>query len=187
MELEHTDVLGSTLPEIAAAKVGVAKPGTPVVVATQSSKAVENVVASEARKVDCGPILKVSSECQAAYRPMDPKGREGGRNRRSYIFKVGHGSSHPAREVEGLLPLPKFVIENFKTALVAATCLEEILNLEISDTDVGDALSNHQLTGRFQVLPGWAPGDSIVLDGAHTQISAENLGECFLPRRSSAK
>ncbi|QDZ20555.1 folylpolyglutamate synthetase [Chloropicon primus] len=172
LELEHTDVLGERLEDIVAAKVGVVKRGTPLVVANQSSKALENLVAEEANSLGCGRVMRTSVECQVAYHHRDDDS-----GRRDYSFAV-RGSPSSRRELRQAR-LPKFVVDNASTALVAAEFLASGFGIDIRDEDVEGALRDHQLPGRFQILPGRG-GGAIVLDGAHTPKSAKVLVDTLI-------
>ena len=165
LEREHTEVLGDTIEEIASAKVGVVKPGTPVVVAPQSSLALENLVAAEAERLGCGGVIRASRECHVAYSVSS----EGARD---YMFALGGAE---AWEIRDCL-VPQFVAENARTAIAAAAVLAPGFGVEIGQADVAGGLRGSGLPGRFQVLGGGAA----VLDGAHTQRSARVLVDSLL-------
>ena len=56
VSLDHTDILGNTLTEIASEKSGVIKPGVPVIIAPQEPEALE-VILSKCKDLNCLPVL----------------------------------------------------------------------------------------------------------------------------------
>lgn len=65
IELEHTEILGHTRPEIAAEKAGIIKPGTLVVTALDPADPAGEVVARRAEETGC-PVFWVSAPADAS-------------------------------------------------------------------------------------------------------------------------
>lgn len=171
LELEHTEVLGDDIRDIAAAKVGVVKPGTPLLVAAQSTRALENLVAAEGHEAGCGEIIRTNEACAVGYR------EEGEGLERDYVFAVRDNGARRVTEVRGVVA-PRFVIENFSTALVAARLVARDLGMDLTEDAIAGALQDHRLPGRFEIILDGSEGDGeavVVLDGAHTPQSAKVL------------
>ena len=56
IDYDHTDLLGETLPEIAAEKAGIIKPGVPVVIGTRND-AYFSVFIEKARAMQCDLVF----------------------------------------------------------------------------------------------------------------------------------
>ncbi len=180
ISLDHTEILGSTLTEIATDKAGVIKPGTSVVMGLQSA------VAERA-------IVRRSQEAGATLRPVRERvwieGREPGRHTQRVILRV------EGRRMELTLPLQgRHQAENAGTAVLAVTCLVEKLKgrqslatalrdafredspeargLAVPVQTIIDGLQRATLRGRFEQL---AEGPPVIADVAHNVASARAL------------
>ena len=181
LEEEHTDVLGEKISDIISAKVGVVKRGTPIVVAAQSSREIEDTVVQKALSLECGTLLRTSEVCKVAESGCDGDGSSG---EKSLSFEIesdflgdSSASSRTYTNVVADSQSPAFVVENFRTALTAATLLtlQSDLGIEVVEDDVQNVLLEHKLPGRFQVLARGEDRHAVVLDGAHTPNSARAL------------
>lgn len=154
LDLEHTAVLGNTLPEIAAQKAGIIKRGRPVAVSLQPADALAVIARTAA---DCGAPLIA-----------------GGRDWRW----SGSWQSFTAEGPWGTCPdltsglAGAHQVENACTA-IAATWLLRTDGDTIDEAAVRTGLSRARWPGRFEVVRDRGP--RIILDGAHTPASARAL------------
>lgn len=155
LDLEHTAILGETLPEIASNKAGIIKPGRPSVTVEQPPDALA-VIEERAREV--------GSELLAEGRDWAVEGDEDG-------FAV----IAPSGRVDGLRTslVGRHQVENAGLA-VAALGLVFGNGAAIADTAIRAGLRGVQHPGRFEQVPTTA-GPTIILDGAHTPVAAESL------------
>jgi dihydrofolate synthase/folylpolyglutamate synthase len=151
--LDHTDVLGSSLPEIAAEKAGIIKRGSVVVSALQSDKAAcvinEKCLEKNVRLVRVGKDVTWQLLSNMVNRQLiEVKGR-------LVKYRVA-------------LPLlGSYQRENAALAVAALEVLAE-RNTNITRDDIIDGLEAVNWPGRFQVL---RQKPLIVADGAHNPTS----------------
>ncbi len=149
IDYDHTDILGTTLPQIAAQKAGIIKPGVPVVVAPQSP-AVTVVIQAEAR-AHTAPLITPAFKLA----PPTPDGQritmEGTRYHTNLIG--GHQGMNLAVAVSVLVQLRK-----------------SGLAIDPERAQVG--LSAVEWGGRMEVLEGNPP---LILDVAHNAAAARTL------------
>lgn len=154
---DHTDVLGTTLTQIATEKAGIIKLGRPVVSAPQVPEAM-------------GVIEKVCQEREARLVKVG----------RDVTFEmVDFGPDWQSLRVKGLLGeydlriplLGRYQLENATVAVAAAEVLNG-LGAKVSRQDIVDGLAGVRWPGRLQVLrrKPW-----LVIDGAHNADSAHKL------------
>lgn len=154
IELEHTDLLGSTLQQIAAHKAGVIKPGVPAVIGALPEPA----------------LACVLERCAAVGAATWVEGRE---------FAVTVGESRDATLTLDLrLPgarlsasLPVLGAHLGRCAAIALACVAQsgLVAAEQLSQAAQAGLANARLPGRTEVL-GQAPWR--IVDGAHTPASA---------------
>jgi dihydrofolate synthase/folylpolyglutamate synthase len=154
--LDHTDILGETLEEIAADKAGIAKPGIPLVSAVE----------------DPGPRAVIEAACKDAGAPfihvLDSTQMEEGRSHR---FSQQFTLTTPHDRYELSLPvLGAFQQRNAATAIVALEQLDESLRPAKDAIEAG--LSQLHLAGRMEYFPSH-PG--VVFDVAHNPDKASHL------------
>jgi dihydrofolate synthase/folylpolyglutamate synthase len=159
--LDHTDVLGETLVEIAADKAGIAKPGVPLVTATEDFAA---------RAV----IEKHCQEVGAPFVVVDERARvlshEGERYGQSFTVETS------AARYELTLPvLGRFQQRNAATAIVALEQIAPDLRPPVESIERG--LANLVIPGRMEFFPGH-PG--VVFDIAHNPDKARNLADALV-------
>lgn len=167
--LDHTEVLGETIPQIAADKAGIIKPGVPVVSAPQSLAALAVI---EARTAEAGsPLVLLGRDVDwhaeagcVEPRPMTVSVRSIDGDRR-HDFVVALGGLYQA-----------------ENAAVAATTLD-VLGLRgwsVSAAAIREGLARAQWPGRFERF-GARP--TVVVDGAHNVHGARaletSLTECY--------
>lgn len=155
IDLEHTAILGESLPEIAAAKAGIIKPGRPTVTSAQHPDAlatIERVAASQD-----SPLLAGNRDWHCVgtwrgFRAMGPWGR-------SSDLQLSLAGSHQ--------------VENACTVLAALWCLREA-GFPVSDQAVRAGFAVTDWPGRFERvnLPDHPP---FILDAAHTPAAARAL------------
>lgn len=167
ISLDHTEILGDTIEEIAADKAGIVKPGVPVVIAPQRQEA-RRVIEDRARD-RAAPALAVSDLASATrYRIVSPQRQEFTLRTRRTL----HGESLDGCLV-GMNLIGAHQVENALTAIVAATALDPV-GARIKRDDLLGALESVHWPGRFEVVPAEPP---VVLDGAHNPDSVRKLRE----------
>lgn len=147
--LDHTDVLGSTLAEIAFEKAGIVKPGVPVVSYPQEPAAMEVI---EGRCASSACPLVVTDFSRLVIESLDV---EAGVRRFSYC-----GRSYETR----LLAL--YQPENAAVAIDAACALG------VDSSSVQEGIARAAWPGRFEVL-GRRP--LVIVDGSHNPQGALSL------------
>lgn len=71
---DHTQFLGSTLPEIAREKAGIIKPGIPVVIGSCASEGVREVFASKAAEAGVAPSWASETPMASDFKPLEEGG-----------------------------------------------------------------------------------------------------------------
>jgi dihydrofolate synthase / folylpolyglutamate synthase len=158
VSLEHTEVLGDRIEEIAREKAGIVKPGIPVVTGFEG----EALPVLEAACRDQGArLLRLGRE----FAVESVERTKGGLRVGLRTWKGGYGPV--ALPGSGL-----FQAENLAFAVAALEAAAERGVLPGLDLEAGLARAAPRLSvpGRFEVFPGEPP---IVLDGAHTPESVE--------------
>ena len=159
--LDHTDILGETLEEIAADKAGIARAGVPLVSAVDHPGA-RAVIEAHAREVGAPfvPVLDVTS--------VEP--------RQAPPFMQSFALTTPAATYDITLPvLGTFQQRNAATAVVA---LEQIDgDLRPSADAIRQGLERFNLAGRMEYFPAH-PG--VVFDVAHNPDKAAHLVESLI-------
>lgn len=160
--LEHTDVLGDTVEEIAAEKAGVIRPGSTVVIGPQPQAAAREVIVKAAGDAGC-PSVDVS---------------------RSYSWRrVSHNVGGQTFRLDGprgvlQLRLPllgQHQLENAATAVACADALTRLRRgLPISDDAIEKGLASVSWPARMEIL---SRHPVVVADGAHSRDAARRLRE----------
>jgi len=157
ISLDHTDVLGDTLLEIAPEKAGIIKPGSIVVTAPQVDEVAEII---EETRLSCqAELIRVGSDVTWE--------------------SLGFDSSQQSLRVEGRLGsyelsiplLGQHQLENAATAVAALEVLAE-KGFHISEDNITKGLARVNWPGRLQVL---SRRPLLVVDGAHNPDSACKL------------
>ncbi|HEY0798160.1 MAG TPA: folylpolyglutamate synthase/dihydrofolate synthase family protein [Candidatus Baltobacteraceae bacterium] len=158
--LDHTDVLGNTLVDIAADKAGIAKPGVPLVTATEDFAA-RSVIEGHCREVGA-PFILVDERARVT-------GHEGERYGQSFTVEAD------ARYELSLPILGRFQQRNAATAIVAMEQLGDDLRPSVESVERG--LANLVIPGRMEFFPGH-PG--VIFDIAHNPDKARNLADALV-------
>jgi dihydrofolate synthase / folylpolyglutamate synthase len=154
--MDHTDVLGGTVEEIAADKSGIIKPGIPCVTAAEHPGALR--VIEEAAEACGAPLTRVQSVASI-----------GSETHGAYEQRVDVKTERGAYEFTMPL-LGEFQVLNAATAIVA---LERIAGaLPVAPADVARAMSTIALPGRMEFYPS---RPSLLFDVAHNAEKAEAL------------
>ncbi len=165
--LDHTDVLGETVEEIATDKSGIAKPGVPLV--SDAHGAPLEIIAARCREVGA-PFAAVGDVVQIETRPGEPYGQ-------SFSATTERGRYELALPVLG-----GFQRRNAATAIAALERLRDDLRPSIEAVERG--LAELVIPGRMEFFPGFP---SLVFDIAHNpdkaQSVADALRETFPERR----
>ena len=157
ISLDHTDILGETLTEIATEKSMIIKPGKPAVIAPQRDEAM--AVLEKRAKETGSELIKVEENYTWQRMYEDIEGQ-------MLSFSGG-------REVgEVLLPLlgdPQAT--NAATAIAVCDVLAK-KGLSVSDDHIREGLSSVKWPARFERV---RKGPDVILDGAHNAESAAHL------------
>jgi dihydrofolate synthase/folylpolyglutamate synthase len=165
IELEHTDILGQTIKEIAGEKAGIIKEGRPVVIGPQKPEALEVFInkASETKS----PFYYFPEWAEISYAKLLKEGtvfslkmknpKNGGIFRLDDVFLSMHGEVQAANAGLSILAL--------KTVFP-----------DLPETAVRKGLESFSLPARFEKLP---VKEDFIIDGAHTSRSVESCVKTF--------
>ncbi len=165
IELEHTDLLGTTIPEIASEKAGIIKRGVPVFTSAARPEALA-VIRAKAREL--GSHLRVLDD-EATIREygISPAG--------TTAIIDWRDDSLFAGPLEVRTPLIGMV-QARNAALAAMVCR----SLGSSVEAIQKGIARARLRARFEIIPG---DPTVVIDGAHTADSvracADDFGRLF--------
>jgi len=159
IELEHTDVLGDTLAEIAAEKAGILKPGVPAVCGALAPEALE-VVERLAEEIGCS-LSRLGREIEVTV--------QGG----------GLASTRVRIRDGGFALETELAVPGLHQAENAALALAAVRRLPGAGVDAlrepfAAALAAARLPGRVEVL---SREPLLIVDGAHTAASARALAD----------
>ena len=158
VELEHTEILGETLEEIAAEKGGIIKPSVPVFSAAQDGRAAAVLRRMAAERQS--PLTFLPEECTRLHSRCTLAGTELRLRLRGEAEKRFH-----------LGLLGGFQAEN---AALVYLALKRSRNIPEAAFDAGFRAA--RLPGRMEIL---SEAPAIMLDGAHTPQSVRRLLEAF--------
>lgn len=171
IDLEHVEILGTTIPEIAGEKAGIITGPCEVVIAPMRASALEVI---RQRAFDRGATPhEVAEECGMR---VISSGLQGQRlDLRTPIRTY--------RNLETPLIAP-FQRENLATAVRAAELAWAATGEELPEPAVHDAVRRFRMPGRFEVVK---QKPLVIIDGLHTPLAArrfaEGLQALTLPRR----
>jgi dihydrofolate synthase/folylpolyglutamate synthase len=160
--LEHTYVLGDTLPKIAAEKAGIIKRGVSVVIAPQHKEA-RQVVARIAAERNA-PLVRVGIDYGYALNSFSLDGQN------FHIWSRGKGHDEEKVELKIKL-LGAHQIDNAATAYVALQVAQSG-GISIPEDSIAKGFANAVWPARFEVLQKAPP---VVVDSAHTRDAALKL------------
>ncbi|HTU70027.1 MAG TPA: folylpolyglutamate synthase/dihydrofolate synthase family protein [Candidatus Baltobacteraceae bacterium] len=155
--LDHTDVLGDSIEEIALEKAGIAKPGVPIVVAADDEAAYA-VIAQRAKETGA-PLVDARSSAIAI--------EDSRIERDGQAFTVRTARARYAIETR---MLGVFQRRNAATAIVTMEALPDGLRPSVEQVEA--AFAELTIPGRMEVYPGHP---SLVFDIAHNVEKAEQL------------
>ena len=162
ISLEHTQMLGNTLSEIAREKAGIMRVGRPVVIAHQANEAMA-VLCDEATRINAQPVIAESGwHCEPSQHAL---GREG--SGQWFAVSLRYHDHAPF-----FVPLLGAVqLQNAAAVLAACDALERV-GLHIDEPAIRAGLAQTRWRGRFELL-GFDP--LVIADGAHTPYSMQQL------------
>ena len=172
--LDHTRILGDTLEKIAFEKVGILKPGRPVVTGLRDDHPGWPVLRARADELGCRVIAPGDGwsleSCEEALTDdggplIRVSGTAGGRRLDRVPMHAG----------------PPHQAENALMAVTACEVLLEAAGVSVDDGCIADALAGLRMPGRSHWIPGTPP---ILVDGAHTTESVAEAGK--VARRMAA-
>jgi dihydrofolate synthase / folylpolyglutamate synthase len=160
--LEHRDILGDTIPEIARQKAGIIVAGCPTIMAPQRESAADVIREVAAEKNS--PLTEVALVCNLR---RDSAGSD------SQTFRL----RTPRGGYQAKLPLlGKHQLDNAATAILAVESLTKS-GTAISEEAVKQGLESVRWPGRIEVIKH---RPLIVVDSAHTADSARRLRDTLL-------
>ncbi|WP_261428868.1 uracil-DNA glycosylase family protein [Berryella wangjianweii] len=156
VSLDHTDWLGTTLPQIASEKAGIIKPGCPVVCGPQTPEAHEVIEGAAAK---AGVAVRTPAMDALSFGSVAPDGLRpftyGGRPFRTRLL----GRYQPG---------------NAAVAIEALEVLRE-RGWNVSERQVRQGIEQASWPGRFEVLPAAEGRPAVVVDGGHNVQGARAL------------
>jgi len=156
--LEHTEILGDTVEEIAGEKAGIITPGADVVIGPQQQAAARKVIRRAAEGAGC-PVVDVSAGYSWRLVSHDLDGQTFGLK----------GPGGPLR-----LRIPLLGEHQLENAATAVACVDALRRrgLEVPEGSVERGLAEVRWPGRMEILRRMPV---VVADGAHSRDSARRL------------
>lgn len=161
ISLEHTDVLGDTLTQIATEKAGIIKPGVPVVCSPQADE-VDRVIEKTAAAAG-SKLIRIGRDVRYEGRDYDSA-------RQSFRVRGLSGTYDLTIPLLG-----EYQLDNAAAAVIALEVLAA-KGHHIAAEAVRDGLAHVEWPGRLQVL---RRHPFVVADGAHNPYSAAKLREAL--------
>jgi len=160
IHLEHTDVLGETIEQIATEKAGIIKPGVPTIAVPQEDSVLE-VFRARASAVEA-PIKVLGEDISYSYRFQATATR--GPHPRVCVGDPPQGYEH--------LSVPLYGQHQAANCGLALAILLElsVLGFDLPEARVTAGLEQTALDGRLELVHG---SPRIVIDGAHTPESIQ--------------
>lgn len=144
ISLDHTDILGHSIEDIAAEKAGIIMRGVPVVCLSSSSMS-DGRIWDRARELGCEITLVDDSRCE-------------GLEISNYIHFTFHSLYHGDAEIT----VPGYAVYQAENAMLALAVLEVVLGESMSAESMQAGIYSMRWPGRMECL-----GDNIYADGAH--------------------
>ncbi len=170
IELEHTDLLGRTIPAIAGEKAGIIKPTIPVFSSAQKEEA--RVVFEDAARRVKAPIVFLPDVTEYRHAELSRTGTR-------LILKIRGGQRMEAN----LAMLGEVQADNAALAFLVTSSLFKNptktypgLSPELFPSQAKSGLEHAFLPGRMELVKSSPP---IILDAAHTPVSVQRLRESF--------
>jgi len=156
ISLDHQDLLGSTIAEIAAEKAGIIKAGVPVVSACRSPEA-QQVIRRRARRLGA-PLMEIDRDCRT---------RVVGEAGACMIIEL-----RTPRQFHPRLPLALAGLHQARNAALAVAGVEELAAFPVSTADVRRGLARTRWPGRLET---YHARRRTLLEGAHNAEGARAL------------
>ena len=165
IELEHTEILGSTIPEIAGEKAGIIKKSRPVIVAKQKNEALE-VFLKKAKEIE-SPLFYFPEWGEISNIKVKKEGT-------LFDFKLKNPINRGIHLIKDLfLNIPgEIQTENAGLAILAC----KIAFPDIPENIFKKAFEDFNIPARFQRI---FIDPVLIIDGAHTCRSIENCVDTF--------
>lgn len=160
--MDHTDILGDTLEEIAAQKAGIIKTGIPVVTGNIQSQALAVIEAQAQEKQ--AKTYRFNQEYEVAYHNPDPQWGE--------IFDF-YNEAGKLTELKTSL-LGQHQIENAGVAIQTFYLFCQLKSLPFKEKEVRDGLKKTFWPARMERM---SAEPLIILDGAHNEHAMKRLVE----------
>jgi len=161
VDLDHTEILGSTREEIAAEKSGIVKPGA-VLVLGERDPDIARIFLDAARSVGADAVLRRSVDFDCTS------------NRAAHGGRVLDLRTPRAAYDEVYLPL--FGAHQGDNAAAALAAAEALLGAPVAEDVVVEAFAATTVPGRLEIV-GRRP--LVVLDGAHNRAGIEALRDAL--------
>jgi dihydrofolate synthase/folylpolyglutamate synthase len=166
IELEHTAILGNTIPAVAGEKAGIIKPGRPLILARQVPEALQ--VFRERAAEKSSPLLYFPDIATIENQKIHPGGTDF-----SLTFHGGNAIRHAQLPMKLSIPIPGTVqAENAGLALIALKTAFP----GTGDDSIRRGLERVKIPARFERIIDNPP---LIIDGAHTPESALLCAETF--------
>ncbi|MCG3175776.1 MAG: Folylpolyglutamate synthase [Candidatus Omnitrophica bacterium] len=157
--LEHTDLLGKTIPKIAVQKAGIIK-GRELVVSAPQVREAEKVLQDACREREA-ELVMVGRETQVQERWHDER-------EQAFDVRTPYGDSYDLRTTL----LGEHQIENAAVAVTLARGLEERARFKVSEAAIKQGVAAAVWPGRLERV---SEAPVVLLDGAHTPDSMRRL------------
>jgi len=162
LSLDHTYLLGDTLPQVAREKAGIIKPGVPVVSAPQQPEAIH--VIEQTSQEHEAQLVEVGRDWAWEPGPFDMDGQ-------SFTVRRTRDGHDSLAGTYWIPLLGRHQLENATAALAALQVLEE-RGFELPRQAVDDGFRTVWWPGRMEVL---AREPLVIVDCAHNPYSAQVL------------
>jgi len=172
VDLEHTEVLGHTVEEVAFEKAGIIKKGTPILTASEDQK-VLRVIKEKALSLDAPLYSLFSPQENSNCKINRPVFEDLIINDQGQSFAY-NGLNRSYKNL--ITPLRgRYQIYNAVTALAAAELLED-KGLMVEEEAVRRGLAEMIWPGRLELLKN---SPKLVIDGAHNPAAIKHLAEAI--------
>lgn len=159
ISLEHTNILGNTLAEIASEKAGIIKEGVPII---------SGVTAEEPAQVIEQKAKFLKSSYVQLTKDIIVRDFEHSESTQSFTFKMGS----TVLEKLSLHMLGRHQVHNAALAVAAVLQLKEVF--PVSKTSIREGLLEAKWKGRFEKI---SDNPTIIIDGAHNEAGIRVLLE----------
>ena len=174
ISLEHTDMLGDSLAEIAHAKAGIIRRDGIVVSAPQPPEAqcvIERVCNESKARL-------IKTDVDWTLTPLSHGAREGNYNQYFQVSKKPNCQSTELSQSLANYPLslPLLGSHQLENATVAIATIDELRTAIVSATQVEQGLKSVEWPGRLEIL---SEKPLVVVDGAHNPYSMRKLAQAL--------